>query len=109
MNCKYCKSNNVAIVCHHNNRRLKVPVYVYKCNQCKKRFTVLGEPLHYNHKGNLSQRKHICHYCGEYIEPDNDTERITGVHLECFVQQYEKLNLESCWEHAQDFFAELMK
>ena len=109
MECKHCKSTNVVCICHHNNRRKKVPIYVYQCKDCKKRFTVEGDSFHYNHKGNLLQRKHICHHCGKYIEPDNDTERILGVHLDCFVEKHEEWNLEKLWGTAQDWFADLLE
>ena len=82
---------------------------MYQCNSCKKRFTVEGEPLHYNHKGNVSTRKQLCHYCREHIDPNNDTERTIGVHLDCFVKQYKKWNLSQCWQSAQDWFAELQE
>ena len=55
--CPKCGSNKTGIICHHNNRRKKIPIYVYQCDNCRKRFTVEGKKENYNHKGNLYSRK----------------------------------------------------
>lgn len=55
--CPNCNSVDVEYKCHHNNRRKKVPIDVYFCKQCKKRFNVELDKEHYNHKGNLYQRR----------------------------------------------------
>ena len=55
--CPNCNSTDVIYKCHHNNRRKKIPIDVYYCKQCKKRYKVEGDKSRYNHKGNLYQRK----------------------------------------------------
>jgi len=49
MKCKYCNSIKTGVICIHNNRRKKIPIYVYKCDECGKRFTIEGKKEDYNH------------------------------------------------------------
>ena len=55
--CPNCGSIRTGCLGIHNNRRKKIPIYLYVCDQCKKRFTIEGKQENYNHKGNLRSRK----------------------------------------------------
>ena len=55
--CVKCDSTRTIILGRHNNRRKKIPIYLFQCENCKKRFIVKGEKEHYNHKGNIFRRK----------------------------------------------------
>lgn len=86
MKCPKCKSKNTECICIHHNRRKKIPIYLYQCKECRKRFTVAGEKKDYNHSGNARIKNKICYYCHNHF--DNDTEKAIGVCLNCLVKNY---------------------
>ena len=84
--CPNCHSKDVEFKCHHNNRRKKIPIDVYFCKQCRKRFNIELDKKFYNHSGNWRTRKNLCWHCSEKL--DNDTERKIGTHIDCIVKGF---------------------
>lgn len=105
--CPKCNSVDVDYKCHHNNRRKKVPIDVYFCKQCRKRFNIIGDKKYYNHSGNFRTRKNLCWHCFEKL--DNDAERTIVTHIDCIVQSFDEYgyqlteDFQLYWEMMQDF------
>ena len=87
--CPKCGYKNVEMVGTHQNRRLKRPVNLYKCNNCRFRFAVKGNPALYNHKGNIRKRKKLC-ACGKRLSGESDTEITIQLCFGCVVAEYEE-------------------